>query len=102
MIIFIYEAKTQIIKSLPYEFGIYKIITYAKVLPAFFGHHQNNTQNMTNSSLVFRPEMLKFNQYSILTGDTRVEFVIYCVFTLSKKNLLSHLYWGAQVSIEIS
>ena len=53
MIIFIYEAKTQTIKSLPYEFGIYKIITYAKVLPAFFGHHQINTQNMTNSSLVF-------------------------------------------------
>ena len=28
---------------------------------------------------IFRPEMLKFYPYSILTGDTRVEFVIYCV-----------------------
>ena len=25
----------------------------------------------------FRPEMLKFHPYSILTGDTRVEFVVY-------------------------
>ena len=30
--------------------------------------------------IIFRPEMLKFHPYSILTGDTRVEFVIYCVF----------------------
>ena len=29
--------------------------------------------------IIFRPEMLKFHPYSILTGDTRVEFVIYCV-----------------------
>ena len=29
--------------------------------------------------IIFRPEMLKFHSYSILTGDTRVEFVIYCV-----------------------
>ena len=29
--------------------------------------------------IIFRPEMLKFHQCSILTGDTRVEFVIYCV-----------------------
>ena len=27
---------------------------------------------------------------------------IYTIFTLSKKNLLSHLYWGAQVSMKIS
>ena len=27
----------------------------------------------------FRPEMLKFHPYSILTGDIRVEFVIYNV-----------------------
>ena len=27
--------------------------------------------------IIFRPEMLKFHPYSILTGDTRVEFVIY-------------------------
>ena len=29
--------------------------------------------------VIFRPEMLKFHQYSTLTGDTRVEFVIHCV-----------------------
>merc|ERR1739846_184714 len=29
--------------------------------------------------IIFRPEMLKFHPYSILTTDTRVEFVIYCV-----------------------
>ena len=29
--------------------------------------------------IIFRPEMLKFHPYSILSGDTRVEFVIYCV-----------------------
>ena len=29
--------------------------------------------------IIFRPEMLKFHQCSILTGDTRFEFVIYCV-----------------------
>ena len=34
--------------------------------------------------IIFRPEMLKFHPYSILTGDTRVEFVIYCVLILLK------------------
>ena len=29
--------------------------------------------------IIFRPEILKFHPYSILTGDTRVEFVIFCV-----------------------
>jgi hypothetical protein len=29
--------------------------------------------------IIFRPEMLKFHPYSILAGDTRVEFAIYCV-----------------------
>ena len=32
--------------------------------------------------IIFRPEMLKFHPYSILTGDTRVEFVTYCVLSL--------------------
>ena len=32
--------------------------------------------------IIFRPEMLEFHPYSILTGDTRVEFVIYCVLIL--------------------
>ena len=30
-------------------------------------------------TIIFRPEMLKLHPYSILTGDTRVEFFIYCV-----------------------
>ena len=29
--------------------------------------------------IIFRPEIQKFHPYSILTGDTRVEFVIYPV-----------------------
>ena len=33
--------------------------------------------------IIFRPEMLK-HPYSILTGDTRVEFVIYCVLIVMK------------------
>ena len=42
-----------------------------------------NKNNMViawrNFKNIFRPEMLKFHPYSILTGDTRVEFVIYSV-----------------------
>ena len=30
-------------------------------------------------TIIFRPEMLKFHPYSILTGDTMVRFVIFCV-----------------------
>ena len=33
-------------------------------------------------TIIFRPEMLIFYPYSILTGNTRVEFVIYCVLRL--------------------
>ena len=32
-------------------------------------------------TIIFRPEMLKFHPYSILTGDTMVGFVIFCVFS---------------------
>ena len=32
--------------------------------------------------IIFRPEMLKFHPYSILTGDTRVEFVVYCLLSM--------------------
>ena len=32
--------------------------------------------------IIFRPEMLKFHPYSILTGDIRVEFVIYCMLKI--------------------
>ena len=31
-------------------------------------------------TIIFRPEMLKFHQYSILAGETMVGFVIYCAF----------------------
>ena len=30
-------------------------------------------------TIIFRPEMLKFHPYSILTGQTMVRFVMYCV-----------------------
>ena len=30
-------------------------------------------------TIIFRPEMLKFHPHSILTGDTMVRFVIFCV-----------------------
>ena len=33
--------------------------------------------------IIFRPEMLKFHSYAILTRDTRVEFVIYRVLRSS-------------------
>ena len=32
--------------------------------------------------IIFRREMLKFHPYPILTGDTRVEFFIYCVLIM--------------------
>ena len=41
--------------------------------------------------IIFRPEMLKFHPYSILTRDTRVEFVIYCV--LSWVDLADVRFW---------
>ena len=30
-------------------------------------------------TIIFRPEIIKFHPYSILTGDTMVGFVIFCV-----------------------
>ena len=33
-------------------------------------------------TIIFRPEMLKFHPYSILTGDTMVGFVIFCVLRI--------------------
>ena len=30
-------------------------------------------------TIIFKPEMLKFHPYSVLTGQTMVGFVIYCV-----------------------
>ena len=34
--------------------------------------------------IIFRPEMLKIHPYSILSGDNRVEFVMYCVLIWGK------------------
>ena len=47
----------------------------------------------------FRPEMLKFHPYSILTGDTRVEFVVYWLLSwifillVAGKSLLLSLWF---------
>ena len=37
-------------------------------------------------TIILRPEMLKFHPYSILTGDTMVGFVIFCVLNLTDDN----------------
>jgi len=47
--------------------------------------------------IIFRPEMLKFHPYSILTGDARVEFVIYGVLSV-KGQLISKCLLGVIVS----
>ena len=41
-------------------------------------------------TIIFRQEMLKFHPYSILTGDTMVGFVIFCV--LSRNLIPWHLF----------
>ena len=38
--------------------------------------------------IIFRPEMLEFHPYSILTKDTRVEFVIYCLLSSILNDLI--------------
>ena len=38
-------------------------------------------------TIIFRPEMLKFHPYSILTGDTMFGFVIYCVLSNLEKDM---------------
>ena len=35
-------------------------------------------------TIIFRPERLKFHPYSILTGDTLIGFVIFCVLSLGR------------------
>ena len=42
-------------------------------------------------TIIFRLEMLKFHQYSILTRETMVGFVIYCVLRLCE-NLPADFY----------
>ena len=85
-------------------YRIHKSTFSQKVIIKFFLHRQSekssmyfwskfsNKNNMVSAwrnfknifprplfIIIFRPDMLKFHPYSILTGDTRVEFVIYCV-----------------------
>ena len=40
-------------------------------------------------TIIFRPEMLKFHPYSILTRQTMVRFVIYCVYDVKWHTVLS-------------
>ena len=42
-------------------------------------------------TIIFRPEMLKFDPYSILTGDTMVGFVIYCVLISDNESLMHNV-----------
>ena len=42
--------------------------------------------------IIFRPEMLKFHPYSILTGQTMVRFVKYCVLSYSNNTVMKR-YW---------
>ena len=61
-----------------------------------------NFKNIFSSPLFtinFRPEMLKFHSYSILTGDTMVGFVIFCVLNLSY-TVLNYQYSG-QTSLQL-
>ena len=51
--------------------------------------------------IIFRSEMLKFHPYSILTGDTRVEFVIYCVLSFSNFKICSTI-WSTNCSTNCS
>ena len=41
-------------------------------------------------TIIFRPEMLKFHPYSILTGDTMVGYVIFYVLSLKLLNQYGH------------
>ena len=57
-----------------------------------------NFKNIFPSPLfitIFRPEMLKFHPYSILTRDTRVEFVIYDVLSnvVQRRIMLLKKWW---------
>ena len=46
------------------------------LLNLYFWSKFSNKNDMVSA---WRPEMLKFHPYYILTGDARVDFVIYCV-----------------------
>ena len=41
-----------------------------------------STNSVSLFTIIFKPEMLKFHPYSILTGETMVGVVIYCVLIM--------------------
>ena len=43
-------------------------------------------------TIISRPEILKFHPYSILTGETMVRFVIYCVLSCNIQNWVFRPY----------
>ena len=45
-------------------------------------------------TIIFRPEMLKLHPYSILTGDTMVGFVIFCVLIQNSKLKIHQFPFG--------
>ena len=50
--------------------------------------------------IIFRPEMLKFHPYSIFTGDTRFEFVMYHVLSVLNLNYKMDCSWKERYKIE--
>ena len=50
--------------------------------PTFAWRNFKNIFSRPLFTIIFRPEMLKFHPYSILTGDTMVRFVIFCVLKI--------------------
>ena len=68
--------------------------------PGIFGQEYkfSNKNDMgsawRNFTIVFKPEMLEFNPYSILTRDTVVKIVIFCL--LSSKG-----YWWSTLYIRV-
>ena len=52
-------------------------------------------------NIIFRPEMLKFHPYSILTGDTRFEFVIYILCVKKSMVYIGTEYFGSFLVVTI-
>ena len=50
-------------------------------------------------TIIFRPEMLKFHPYSILTGDTMVRFVIFCVLSMICPTFLLLAIWKCHAKL---
>ena len=50
-------------------------------------------------TIIFRPEMLRFRPYSILTGDTMVRFVIFCVLSMICPTFLLLAIWKCHAKL---